>query len=895
MSEARTPASTPPRGTVLAGLGLGTLTGLIAGAAAGASDALWSWQDAAQFVPGVVARLRFVSYATLSYAAAGALAGLALAIVVVGFSRATRLGDLVRHARAQHARRQGVAALAYVLAAPPCTGYALLRAYRCCVPYLDQRKNLGLSIAVAMIAAIGALIVGLLVAFVVARVLELLLGRVIRVPLLRRLLTSVAAPVVVAALMILGGGGAALGADWETNKNLPLRGPAVGVVAALLAVGAYVWGTRLLAWSRHARPDLRRSVWAAVAAAVPLAALALGNDAQVIKASVSYTGLGAPLAHGVRRAFDRDHDGFSRVLGGGDCDDGDASVYPGAAEVPDDGIDQNCLGGDAHAAPAPHDLAFVPVPATIPPDFNILVLTIDTLRADHLGAYGYQRPTSPRIDAVGADGTVFEESWAHAPSTRYSLPAILTGRLPLDVDYDTSVEGWPGLALANTTIAEVVKPQGFTTAAITNYWYFDPGRRMNQGFDSYDNTDARLHSAVGSEGPAHSRGSSSPQQTDKAIAFIDGHVTERWYLWVHYYDPHFEYERHPGSPSFGDAQVDLYDGEIRFTDTYIGKVVDDLKARGLYDKTAIVITGDHGEGFGEHGVFQHGYHLYAAQTKVPLIIRVPGLAPRRSTTPAGHIDLLPTLANLVGVRADDPRVAGAMGSSLLDVIAGAEHPDRTVLQQLSYEGHHEMRGAASRGCHVVYNVSPETSWEVYDTAHDPGERVDESSSDACASTRSALVAWFDHSEIPAGAVEALRPALPPIARRIDVHYGAAIQLLAVDAPQAARAGDVITLTWTFQATGTVDSARDWRMFVHLEDGKGARFTGDHAPVRPLAWWKAGDVVRYTTQVTVPRTTHPGAFTVWAGLFHGTTRMPASSTAVKVVENRAAVATFEITP
>ena len=149
---------------------------------------------------------------------------------------------------------------------------------------------------------------------------------------------------------------------------------------------------------------------------------------------------------------------------------------------------------------------------------------------------------------------------------------------------------------------------------------------MDQGFAEYDNENARLHTGVAGAGPEQTRGSSSREQTDKAIAFVDRHADERWFLWVHYYDPHYAYEPHPEVPPFGADRVALYDGEIRFTDRHIGRLLDDLRAKGLYDKTVVVVTGDHGEGFGEHGVELHGYHLYAPQTKVPLIVRVPGLA-----------------------------------------------------------------------------------------------------------------------------------------------------------------------------------------------------------------------------------------------------------------------------
>ena len=228
-----------------------------------------------------------------------------------------------------------------------------------------------------------------------------------------------------------------------------------------------------------------------------------------------------------------------------------APSHPGAPENPDDGIDQNCVGGDATLKRTAADVGFVPVPAEVSKDFDILLVTIDTTRADHLGTYGYARDTTPNLDKLAPQGTVFEHGWAHAPSTRYSIPAILTGRLPLDVYYDTAVDGWPGLAPRATTLAEALAPLGFVTGAITNYWYFDRIRHMDQGFAEYDNANASLHAGVSGAGPEQTKGSSSQQQTDKAIAFVDEHASDRWFLWVHYYDPHYAYEPHPEIPPFG--------------------------------------------------------------------------------------------------------------------------------------------------------------------------------------------------------------------------------------------------------------------------------------------------------------------------------------------------------
>jgi choline-sulfatase len=872
---------------------VGAVTGATAAAVTGVMDGLWTWGRLSQFLPGLDSKLRLLVYLASSHALVGILVGTLVAAVGGFYLRVTRLGDLVRHAGAEHARtrardpRDALVGLSLVIAFIPVVALLLYFGHAVLLKQLGARKHPGLVLAVTMIATLGLAGVGVAIAVALARLVEVAL-RALAAGSLARPLSSPLAPAIAGAAMVAIGGAAIAALSWKTLRLLNLRPYLVVLVAVALAAPAYLLVARRAAARWAALPRRTRIGGAALAPVLAflLAALA-GASPSVIKAAVAYSGGGDAVTTALKRTFDLDRDGHAALFGGDDCDDFDGEIHPGASDIPDDGIDQNCVAGDARLARTVDDVGFVPVPPGVPPDWNVILITIDTLRADHVGAYGYQRPTTPALDAIAAEGAVFEAAWAHAPSTRYSIPALLTGRLPLDVFYDTSISGWPGLLDKATTLAEVLKPRGFATGAITNYWYFDRIRRMNQGFDSYDNENARLHQ--GSD-PAHTKGTSSAQQTDKALAFVAGHATERFFLWVHYYDPHHEYQAHPGVPSFGSAPVDLYDQEIRFTDQHIGRLIDDLRARGLWQKTVVVVTGDHGEGFGEHGILLHGYDLYAAQTKVPLIVRVPGLAPRRVKTAAGHVDVMPTLANLAGA----PASTEMMGRSLLPWLAGAaDDLERPVFQQLSYEGNHEKRGAATSRCHVLYNISPHTSWELYDVSRDPGETRDLSGAPGpCAGARAAFERWYDVAQIPRGAAEALLPARPTIATPLDIDLGPEVRLLSVEMPAQVKPGETFDITWTFEARGRLDAG--WRVFVHFEDGRNSRFTADHAPARPFEWWRRGQYIRYTVPATVPPSAAAGTYGLWTGLWRKNARRPVKAPrGVQLVENRVRAAQLEV--
>jgi arylsulfatase A-like enzyme len=617
------------------------------------------------------------------------------------------------------------------------------------------------------------------------------------------------------------------------------------------------------------------------------------------KAASAHAGLAGPCIALGQRLTDFDHDGYARFFGGGDCDDGDPERNPGARDWPDDGIDQDCDGKDATAA-ALRSPPFQPVPDTVPKDLKFLLVTIDTLRADHLGCYGYGRPTSPNIDRLAAESTLFVNGWAHAPSTRYSMPAIATGRWPSAIDWDESI-WWPRIAPTQPMIAQIMKGLGYTTAAFYAYSYFNRAdqRGYERGVDYYDDSCAALHTNV--NGPAESVGSSARQMADKGIAFLQAHGAEKFFLWMHFYDPHLDYQRHPEAPNFGSTQADLYDGEIWFTDQQFGRVLDELRTLGLWDKTAIIVVGDHGESLGEHGIVAHGYHLYMPHTKVPFIIRVPGLPAQRVTTPVGHVDLAPTIVNL----ARGPHEPTFLGRSLVDLLAGkpAEPAYGPVFQEVSYEGNVKRRALVTATHHLIWNWTPDNTTECYDIAHDPGELKDlwgtPAGEPACSQLKQELRNRVALLSLPPGYADKIAfgvagAGAPPPSRPLDATIGSSLHVVGYDlSPQPTRRGDSAELVTYFELRGRMEPG--WKLFFHME-GPGGFRNLDHVPVEgayPMERWRPGQRIRDRLRITFTQAMPPGIYTVTVGLFKGNARAPVTPASASDGHDRLRLATITV--
>jgi len=345
-----------------------------------------------------------------------------------------------------------------------------------------------------------------------------------------------------------------------------------------------------------------------------------------------------------------------------------------------------------------------------PPD--VFLVTIDTLRADHVGCYGYKPIETPALDALAADGIRFTEAFTHSPITNTSHTTILTGLLP-------SVHGVTdfGVPLSpqHVTWAELLKKQGYHTAAFIGAVILDsktlaPG--LDRGFDFYDNFPAKTETKQ-RWGRVERRGMEVVQHAE---SWLDKHRTGPRFVWVHLYDPHDPYE--PPPPYSEKYKDRLYDGEIAYADSALAHLIAFLKKTGSYSNAIVVVVGDHGEGLGEHGEETHGLFLYDSTLHVPLILKLAGAAQRGTVVDAQvrTTDILPTILSLTNIAAP----AELDGESLLPLINSHGNPSRELFGETDYPlrwGWAPLRALRADNMKLIEAPRP----EFYNLTSDPSE------------------------------------------------------------------------------------------------------------------------------------------------------------------------------
>ncbi len=374
-------------------------------------------------------------------------------------------------------------------------------------------------------------------------------------------------------------------------------------------------------------------------------------------------------------------------------------------------------------------------------EINVILITVDTLRADHLGAYGYARNTSPNLDRFAKEGILFRYAFSHAPSTNPSFSSIMTSHYPHETMVLRNEFRVPPGAV---TMAEILKANGYRTGAVVSNPTLHRGSGFEQGFDVYDDQIDLLDRVTGRVERI------APKTTLAAIRWLQRNYTEKFFLWVHYMDPHGPYV--PPSPyntmfveptaagaktlpviegkegkkgtipryqQLGNHRdptyyVSQYDGEIRFFDDAFGELIQKIQELDLLSKSLIIFTADHGEGMGEHEYyFAHGQYLYNGLIHVPLIIRLPDPSsePKEIRYPVAHVDLLPTVLDAASISHPN----AFKGRNLL-----TRRENREIFSETHSRGLGSKYALIANGMKLMQDTS---HYELYDLEKDIAETV----------------------------------------------------------------------------------------------------------------------------------------------------------------------------
>jgi arylsulfatase A-like enzyme len=357
--------------------------------------------------------------------------------------------------------------------------------------------------------------------------------------------------------------------------------------------------------------------------------------------------------------------------------------------------------------------------------WNVILITVDSLRADMPWA-GYARPIAPRLGALHDRSIAYTHAYSTSSFTSKSIPGLLTGRYPSELVRNGSF--FTRYLSPEQFLCTHLEREGIPCVGAHAHMYFGPNQSgFETGFQSWKivpgiSFDYQTDPYV-----------TSQKLTPLAIETLeavtkrsDGGPVSPFFAWFHYMDPHDEYKSHDESPHFGKRARDLYDEEVFYTDLWIGKLLDYVEAQSWAQRTVLVVTADHGEAFGEHGLSRHAHELWEELVHVPLFVYVPGAAPRTIDATRGHVDLAPTVADLLGAK-NLPKLPGTSLVSELDTDASfdAGSPEeRDVIVDLPEDEHNDRRRALIHGRTKLIAFGEDVRFALFDLDADPREADD---------------------------------------------------------------------------------------------------------------------------------------------------------------------------
>lgn len=403
-------------------------------------------------------------------------------------------------------------------------------------------------------------------------------------------------------------------------------------------------------------------------------------------------------------------------------------------------------------------------------NLNVLLITVDTLRADRLSCYGSQYPETPAIDRLAQKGTLFVRAFANTTTTLPSHANILLGMTPNAHGVHENLNFL--VREERLTLAEHLQKASYSTGAFVGAYALDSRFGLSQGFDTYDDSYSRSHST---NLPSLER--KADEVIEAALEWLKGRHPP-WFLWVHCWDPHTPYE--PPEPFKSEYKEHPYEGEVAYVDQELGRLFAFMEEKGLFDSTVVVLTGDHGESLGQHGEETHGFLAYNSTLWVPLIITLPGGKPGRVVAEVSHIDIFPTVCEVLEIRAP----SFLQGISLLPALRGKKLPSRPIYFESLYPyyslGWAPLRGFIDKGKKFIDSPIP----ELYDLGRDFDEHENLAPGQDLSSWARKLQDLI-RSQTPAGQVQAAqRPDRETRARLESLGYISSSRL-----PEAEHPGE----------------------------------------------------------------------------------------------------------